>query len=588
MPALPVECYNLSYVDKTIPLVLLFEEDSDCAEAFSRIRFDCPENMELDVLIPPIRSMAYFSVNTSEELNKWWEKQELSEKTPRYLLEHKPNLGKLIKNIDGRIDIWCKPDDTRIDYDDLDNVYLTHANTLVEFLHSIGLVSEDDQEDDTDGDDEDDIDEEDDLNDEDAADEIRKMLMARQREQRMVGKRRGEFSDDGNDWRNSGDLEEDDDEDDEGHKKVERVAFLEPEEPSPFSYLAVLQPINVEAARMEMPMQEVGDDIFEKLNFEEDNSVAQTVKAAYDPKTTQKVGKVASGSKRWRGLRIPFLGGRTNVNVPDLLSLRGTIIKNKPIVISLGSVKGGPGKTTTAAGIAVVAGKACDLAGGSTGLVDGNLANPDAWNAFGIPASAPRIKTLCENLTNQKLPPPDTLLRSDRTPGLIVYPEVRESVEYGEEDIEILHKYFTNKHLITIVDLTNRLPSMTTSPEAAVAEYWIRRSSILILPMRVHPTDMDGVLQYLDVPDLPPVVVTYLSPRNKKTLERSAVKSFFATITPRVAAIIEVPDDPKVEQASFEGQNVEEVSPELGVAYLGILSQSLSIIDKRRLATRQF
>ena len=47
-------------------------------------------------------------------------------------------------------------------------------------------------------------------------------------------------------------------------------------------------------------------------------------------------------------------------------------------------------------------------------------------------------------------------------------------------------------------------------PEAAAAAYWLEHADVLVLPSAASKQDFNGVLDYLDVRDLPPVIVASL------------------------------------------------------------------------------
>ena len=60
----------------------------------------------------------------------------------------------------------------------------------------------------------------------------------------------------------------------------------------------------------------------------------------------------------------------------------------------IGSRKGGVGKTSHAAGIAIAAGTVLDSVGHRAAIVDANIANPDAWGQLNLPAEAASVATL--------------------------------------------------------------------------------------------------------------------------------------------------------------------------------------------------
>ena len=125
-----------------------------------------------------------------------------------------------------------------------------------------------------------------------------------------------------------------------------------------------------------------------------------------------------------------------------------------------------------------------------------------------------------------------------------------------------------SKYPLIIVDMSNRLPDPTAGPEAAAAAYWLEHADVVVLPSAASKQDFNGVLDYLEVRDLPPAIVASLVPRARRNREHPLTKRYMAAIAQRVYRVVDVPDDAeRVRYAGMEGVPVESVSSTLKAAY---------------------
>ncbi len=241
------------------------------------------------------------------------------------------------------------------------------------------------------------------------------------------------------------------------------------------------------------------------------------------------------------------------------------MVNRGPTIVVMGSRKGGVGKTSFAAAVAIVAGTVLDSVGHKAAIVDANIANPDAWGQMNLPNGAATVRETVAALTaNREVPAP--VFAS--TPALACYPEDRETSEYSKTDIRRLADYLKRRYTFIVVDMSNRLPDPMAGPEAAAAAYWLELADVLVLPTTSSKQDFNGVLDYLDVRDLPPTVVPYIVPKAKKNREHPATQQYLSTIRGRVQAIVEVPDEADtVRLAGMQGVPVEQMSPTLRMAY---------------------
>jgi MinD-like ATPase involved in chromosome partitioning or flagellar assembly len=251
--------------------------------------------------------------------------------------------------------------------------------------------------------------------------------------------------------------------------------------------------------------------------------------------------------------------GETNAALAALL------VQRAPTVVVIGSRKGGVGKTSHAAGMAITAGAILDSVGHRAAIVDANIANPDAWGQLNLPASAATVRDVAAALGSGKEPP---LPVHSATPALACYPERREGVEYSRTDIRRLAAHLRARFAFVVVDMSNRLPDPTAGPEATVASYWLEEADALVLPTATSLQDFNGVLDYLDVPDLPPTVVPYIVSSARRNRRHPTTLKYLVSIAARVDALVQIPDEAdNVRLAVMQGAPVQDVSPRMGLAY---------------------
>lgn len=250
--------------------------------------------------------------------------------------------------------------------------------------------------------------------------------------------------------------------------------------------------------------------------------------------------------------------------MPDR-QLADMLLKRGPTIVVMGSRKGGVGKTSYAAGVSIIGGTVLDQVGHKACIVDANIANPDAWGQMNLREGAATVRECVAALTANREPPPPV---HASTPALACYPESREPTEYSKTDIRRFADYLRRRYTLIVVDMSNRLPDPMAGPEAAAAAYWLEHGDVLVLPTTSAKADFNGVLDYLDVRDLPPTIVPYIVPTSKQLRDNRVTQEYLRVIRERVQQIIDIPDDANVVRlAGMEGVPVEQLSPPLRLAY---------------------
>lgn len=236
-----------------------------------------------------------------------------------------------------------------------------------------------------------------------------------------------------------------------------------------------------------------------------------------------------------------------------------------PTIVVTGSRKGGVGKTSFAAGISVTAGGVLNQIGHRACIVDANIANPDAWGELHLPPGAATVRGLIAALLANREPPPPV---HAATPGLACYPEVREPTEYSRTAILALADYLRRRYTFIVVDMSNRLPDPTAGPEAAVAAYWLEAADALVLPTTSARADFNGALDYLEIAALPPTLVPYIVPSDRRLRDNPTTLEYLRAIRGIAHSVVEVPDEANVVRlAGMEGVPAEQLSAGLRIAY---------------------
>ncbi len=263
--------------------------------------------------------------------------------------------------------------------------------------------------------------------------------------------------------------------------------------------------------------------------------------------------------------RLPTWRRRSAASAASDAEIGALLVARAPTIVVIGSRKGGVGKTSHAAGMAIVAGGVLDAVGHSAAIVDANVANPDAWGQLNLPEHAASVRDVTSALIRGEEPPPPI---HAVTPALACFPERRDGVEYSRTDIGRLAEYLRSRYTFVVVDMSNRLPDPTGGPEAAVAAYWLEEADALVLPTGSSRQDFNGVLDYLEVPKLPPTVVPYIASSARRNRRHPVTRQYLDEIGPRVQQLVEIPDEAdSVRFAGMEGAPVQDVSPRMRSAY---------------------
>ena len=287
-----------------------------------------------------------------------------------------------------------------------------------------------------------------------------------------------------------------------------------------------------------------------------------------------------NGSRRSLGelLRLPSLRTlRSRGERSDDLELAQEMARRGSTIVAIGSRKGGVGKTSHAAGMAIVSGSMLDAIGHRAVIVDANVANPDAWGVLNLPPGAATVRDSVAAL-GANLDPPRPVFAT--TPALACYPEARESSEYSRHEIRLLAAHLRRAFTLVVVDLSNRLPDPTGGPEAAAAAYWLEIADVVVLPTAWSKQDFNGVLDYLELPDLPPAVVAYITPRTRRHREHPLTQRYLDAIAQQARSVVQLPDEADaVRYAGMAGVPLDSVSRRLRAGYRSLADAVMLAVD---------
>ena len=288
------------------------------------------------------------------------------------------------------------------------------------------------------------------------------------------------------------------------------------------------------------------------------------------------------GGSRLRTLVGRVAPSRPRLPAPDLAGLGQVLLRAHSTVVTVGTPKGGPGKTTEAAAIGVLGARAVEPHGGSAVLVDANLNNPDSWRQLAVPTDALTVREVVEALNRGALVPNGEFARNER---LRVLPERRSSGSaYTAAEIDRLVTHLRLRHTLVVVDLPNTLPSLSEGAKEAVVAHWLEHADVAVLPIDLGEASFIAAGEIIDSIDAmvagshgrlrrPGLVVPLLLPGDgRRALELPAIAELLDHLRAAGAEIVEVPFTVDVQTASHRRSPIVGASPRTDRAFAGVLS----------------
>jgi septum formation inhibitor-activating ATPase MinD len=273
---------------------------------------------------------------------------------------------------------------------------------------------------------------------------------------------------------------------------------------------------------------------------------------------------------------------RSQRPAPDLSGLGQALLRAHSTVVTVGTPKGGPGKTTEAAAIGVLGARAIEPHGGSAVLVDANLNNPDSWRQLAVPSDALTVREVIEALNRGALAPNGEFARNER---LRVLPERRSAGSaYSAAEIARLAQHLRQRHTLIVVDLPNSLPSLGEGPKEALVAHWLSHADVVVLPIDLGEASFIAAGEILDAIDelvagsdgrvrRPGLVVPLLLPDSgRRAVELPAIAELLDHLRAAGAAVVEVPFTVDVQTASHRRIPIVGASARTDRAFAGVLS----------------
>lgn len=571
-------------------LFLIFVEDREYADLMERILiglFKPTKEKDNYIAVSPVRGLDFYEdENRQEEADEWWEQLYNLSDNKVSIFNHDEKLAEYLKVGEGKFYVIIEEgdEDAKSEYEGLDNVTVIYEEEEFDSIRKIiedysnifdksifekyveTVIYEDD--------DEDDEEDEEFLDDSELNSSIKEFQKLMESEdpdalKKFIGYDSSEedeplpyiFSDD---YKNKT-------KDFNTPKSTEEETKVVTKEKSFVS----IKPKSMDEASTENPWKLLQMSAETNLpTFEETLSqygvVPEVKSSPRKNKIEKNIQKTQKEEKPYKG----FLNGiipkfptfRTHkIERVSNLKLAQSIQKNRPLIIGVGSRKGGVGKTSFAAAISIIAGNIVSSANQWTALVDANIANPDAWGKLDLPLGAPTVQDTIYSL-NKGLSPKEPIYA--KTPGLVVFPENRTSAGYSRHEIDLFADFLKKKYSVIVVDLSNRLPDINGGPEAEAVAFWLSHIDILVLPTTHNADDFIGVLDYLDY-ELPTVVVAYIEPSNKRDGMHPGVVEFLEEIakSPYVHEIAKIPFVERLKMVGYGEFSLLDADMKLTEAY---------------------
>lgn len=328
-------------------------------------------------------------------------------------------------------------------------------------------------------------------------------------------------------------------------------------QPDPLGALAALRPVTVD--RPDPEPKHAPEKVKRRGR-------AKAVVADAPPDEAVAAEETSTG---WLGRARAVFAGRRAIEVPGEIGdlLLGT--RPAPLVV-VGSRKGGVGKTALSAGLAQVAGYSLDGRAGIAALVDQNINNADQWGRLMLPDGVTTVREIMSQLENG-LDFPGAPAYA-RTPALAVFPESRDPGDgYSALLIQRFCQHLRERFVLTVIDLPNTLPAMT-SAEAAVTYSYVEQADLVLVPTTDDPNALRGVIEYLEAPSMrqKAAVVPYIVSTEKGIRDHPKVIDLLDQIRARAVAVVPFPKTEKATLAVVKGTSVLDVDARLRNAYIDL------------------
>jgi MinD-like ATPase involved in chromosome partitioning or flagellar assembly len=246
-------------------------------------------------------------------------------------------------------------------------------------------------------------------------------------------------------------------------------------------------------------------------------------------------------------------------------------------VILVTNPKGGPGKTTTAIGIALILNEILEAAhaNGRVVLVDGNTRMSDTFRSMPVADGAPTVREVTTLLRRSPHQIGEMQYANSRARNLVVLREQEDSGGYQLPEIEDLARYLREHFCAIVVDLVNDRPG-TGSPTERLVQWWMTQAHVLVIPAKAHINDLEGAERMVAARQGLPVVLAYIQPPQRDLDMHPRIRERLERLRPQVASMHTIPEDYRVRTAALDNLNLVDAARCIREAFaeltLGVLA----------------
>jgi MinD-like ATPase involved in chromosome partitioning or flagellar assembly len=261
-------------------------------------------------------------------------------------------------------------------------------------------------------------------------------------------------------------------------------------------------------------------------------------------------------------------------------------------VILVTNPKGGPGKTTTAIGLALILNEILEAAhaNGRVVLVDGNTRMSDTFRSMPVGAGAPTVRELTTLLRQAPEAIGELQYANSRARNLVVLREQEDSGGYQLQEIEDLARYLREHFCAIVVDLVNDRPG-TGSPTERLVQWWLTQGSVVVVPAKANLNDLEGAERMVAARQGLPAVLAYIQPPQRDLDGHPRIQERLERLRGQVAGVHAVPEDYRVRTAALDNLNLVDAAPRLREAFaeltLGVLAVHADGVYRRLCAGLQ-
>jgi MinD-like ATPase involved in chromosome partitioning or flagellar assembly len=246
-------------------------------------------------------------------------------------------------------------------------------------------------------------------------------------------------------------------------------------------------------------------------------------------------------------------------------------------VILVTNPKGGPGKTTTAIGLALILNEILEAAhaNGRVVLVDGNTRMSDTFRSMPVGAGAPTVRELTTLLRRTPELIGELQYANSRARNLVVLREQEDSGGYQLPEIADLARYLREQFCAIVVDLVNDKPG-TGSPTERLVQWWMTQANVVVVPAKANLNDLEGAERMVAARQGLPAVLAYIQPPQRDLHSHPRIQERLEGLRTQVAGIHSVPEDYRVRTAALDNLNLVDAAPRIREAFaeltLGVLA----------------